>query len=345
MDAPWPLGAVELKVLDLEREGAFYESFGLTRITGDPQHAVFGADGSAILRLTALPGGHERPRHTAGLYHFAILLPSAQELGGFLQRTLEERLPLTGTADHFVSQALYFDDPEGNGIEVYADRPRTEWQYPNGRLNIGTDHLDFERLLRGASPSRKKFSEGTVLGHVHLNVGDLDASQAFLRIDGHGADGSVGQRDAVHELGGLPPSSRDQPARGPWGLRCRTGRQGHPELRDPPRGRPSERPKRNPGDPGGLAFHRTLSVRRVTHAMTKPVVLEKSSCRLWSRVRGSLDPGVGHRGGIFDPGDQNHPQLASRARPAPRQPGRSHRLAGHPDPALADSGRRRAVGP
>src|SRR5437016_1631656 len=234
MDAPWPLGAVELKVLDLEREGAFYESFGLTRITGDPQHAVFGADGSAILRLTALPGGHERPRHTAGLYHFAILLPSPQELGGFLQRTLEERLPLTGTADHFVSQALYFDDPEGNGIEVYADRPR---------------------------------------------------------------------------------------------------------------GRPSERPKRNPGDPGGLAFHRTLSVRRVTHAMTKPVVLEKSSCRLWSRVRGSLDPGVGHRGGIFDPGDQNHPQLASRARPAPRQPGRSHRLAGHPDPALADSGRRRAVGP
>src|SRR5437667_5724804 len=179
MDAPWPLGAVELKVLDLEREGAFYESFGLTRITGDPQHAVFGADGSAILRLTALPGGHERPRHTAGLYHFAILLPSAQELGGFLQRTLEERLPLTGTADHFVSQALYFDDPEGNGIEVYADRPRTEWQYPNGRLDIGIEHLDFERLLRIAAAPEKKFSASTVLGHMHLNVSDLDASQAF----------------------------------------------------------------------------------------------------------------------------------------------------------------------
>src|SRR5437016_6752488 len=179
MDAPWPLGAVELKVLDLEREGAFYESFGLTRITGDPQHAVFGADGSAILRLTALPGGHERPRHTAVLYHFAILLPSAQELGGFLQRTLEERLPLTGTADHFVSQALYFDDAEGNGIEVYADRPRSEWQYPGGRLNIGTEHLDFERLLRIASTPEKKFSAGTVLGHMHLNVSDLDRSQSF----------------------------------------------------------------------------------------------------------------------------------------------------------------------
>jgi len=126
-----------------------------------------------------LPGGRERPSHTAGLFHFAILVPSEEELGGFLQRTLEERLPLTGTADHFVSQALYFDDPEGNGIEVYADRPRSEWQYPDGRLNIGTDHLDFERLLRVASPAQPKFSAGTVLGHMHLNVADLDVSQAF----------------------------------------------------------------------------------------------------------------------------------------------------------------------
>src|SRR5207245_9894114 len=132
-----------------------------------------------ILRLRAPRRGRPRPPRTAGLYHFAVLLPSEQELGGFLRRTLEERLPLTGTADHFVSQALYFDDPEGNGIEVYADRPRSEWQYPNGRLNIGTDHLDFERLLRGASPSQQKFSEGTRLGHVHLNVGALGASRAL----------------------------------------------------------------------------------------------------------------------------------------------------------------------
>jgi catechol 2,3-dioxygenase len=177
--ANWPLGAVELKVLDLEPAVTFYEWFGLKQQSGDAERAVFGTDGLPLLRLKALPGGGERPPHTAGLYHFAILLPSEQELGGFLQRSLEERLPLTGTADHFVSQALYFDDPEGNGIEVYADRPRSEWQYPNGRLNIGTDHLDFERLLRIAAPPQKKFSEGTVLGHMHLNVGDLDASQAF----------------------------------------------------------------------------------------------------------------------------------------------------------------------
>jgi catechol 2,3-dioxygenase len=184
MTAAWPLGKVELKVLDLEREVAFYEWFGLTLLEGDATGAILGAGGSAILRLTALPAGHERPRHTAGLYHFAILLPAEGELGGFLQRSLEHRLPLTGTADHFVSQALYFDDPEGNGIEVYADRPRSEWTYPGGRLNIGTTHLDFERLLRVADPAQAKFSDGTVLGHMHLNVSDLDRSQAFYEAMG-----------------------------------------------------------------------------------------------------------------------------------------------------------------
>jgi len=175
----WPLGAVELKVLDLEREAEFYERFGLTRIEDRDGTAMFGAGGAPLLRLKALKGGRERPRHTAGLFHFAILLPREEELGGFMRRTLEQRLPMTGTADHFVSQALYFDDPEGNGIEVYADRPRSEWQYPNGRLNIGTDHLDFERLLRIAENPQGKFSNGTVLGHMHLNVADLDRSQAF----------------------------------------------------------------------------------------------------------------------------------------------------------------------
>jgi catechol 2,3-dioxygenase len=175
----WPLGSLELKVLDLDREIAFYERFGLTTLSADARSARMGVDGSPLLKLTALPGGKERPRHTAGLYHFAILLPGEETVGGFLQRSLEERLPLTGTADHNVSQALYFDDAEGNGIEVYADRPRSEWQYPGGRLNIGTDHLDFERLLRIAAKPEKKFPAGTVLGHMHLNVSDLDASQAF----------------------------------------------------------------------------------------------------------------------------------------------------------------------
>lgn len=179
MQGAWPLGPVDLKVLDLDREVAFYERFGMSLIGREEGSAVVGAHGTPLLRLRTLEGGRDRPRHTAGLFHFAVLLPDEAELGGFLRRTLEEKLPLTGTADHYVSQALYFDDPEGNGIEVYADRPRADWQYPNGRLNIGTDHLDFERLLRIAAPPQPRFSAGTVMGHVHLNVRDLDESQAF----------------------------------------------------------------------------------------------------------------------------------------------------------------------
>jgi catechol 2,3-dioxygenase len=179
MSSAWPLGALELKVLDLAREVQFYEWFGLTRLSGDAGTATLGAGSKPLLRLRRLQGGRPRPPRTAGLYHFAILLPREEELGGFLQRALDERLPLTGTADHFVSQALYFDDPEGNGIEVYADRPRSEWRYAGGRIDIGTDHLDFERLLRIADKPTAKFSPETVLGHMHLNVADLDRSQAF----------------------------------------------------------------------------------------------------------------------------------------------------------------------
>ncbi len=179
MKSDWPLGPVDLKVLDLDREVEFYERFGMTTLSKQDGSAVMGAHGQPLLHMRRLEGGRDRPRHTAGLFHFAVLLPSEEELGGFLKRSLEERLPLTGTADHYVSQALYYDDPEGNGIEVYADRPRSEWQYPNGRLNIGTDHLDFERLLRIAAPPQPKFSSGTVMGHVHLNVSDLDESQRF----------------------------------------------------------------------------------------------------------------------------------------------------------------------
>ena len=190
----WPLGALDLKVLDLDREVEFYERLGLTRLPAEGEGAVFGAGTRPILRLRRLRDGRSRPPRSAGLYHFAVLLPSEQELGGFLRRTLEERLPLTGTADHFVSQALYFDDPEGNGIEVYADRPRSEWRYPNGRIEIGTVHLDFERLLGIAEKPHPKFSDGTVLGHMHLNVADLDRSQAFYE--------SLGM-ELMAELGGM----------------------------------------------------------------------------------------------------------------------------------------------
>src|SRR6202022_5141271 len=104
MSFSWPLGAVELKVLDLECAVDFYERFGLSRIDGGADTATLGAGDSPLLRLKALPGGRQRPRHTAGLFHFAILLPREEELGGFLRRAVEERLPLAGTPHHYGSQ-------------------------------------------------------------------------------------------------------------------------------------------------------------------------------------------------------------------------------------------------
>src|SRR5450756_830022 len=137
MGSDWPLGSVELKVLDLEREIDFYERFGLTRILDGPDTVTLGAGGSPLLRLRALPGGRDRPRRTAGLYHFAVLLPREEELGGFLRRSLEERLPLTGTADHFVSQALYFDDPEGYGTAPVEAGVRGLHSFEVRRLDRG----------------------------------------------------------------------------------------------------------------------------------------------------------------------------------------------------------------
>jgi len=141
----WPLGALDLKVLDLEREIDFYERFGLARLPDEAESAVFGAGARPILRLRAASrrqpeaAAHRRPvslRRASPNRGGARRIPAAHAGGNVF--------PSRETADHLVSQALYFDDPEGNGIEVYADRPRNEWRYPNGRIDIGTEHLDFE---------------------------------------------------------------------------------------------------------------------------------------------------------------------------------------------------------
>jgi catechol 2,3-dioxygenase len=181
----WPLWLVTLKVLDLDAEVAFYNKFGLRTLQRGDKDAFLGGGETPLLRLRRLEGGAPRPPHTAGLYHFALLVPDDAALGTFLRHAAVSRLPFVGAADHLVSQALYFEDPEQNQIEVYSDRPRDAWRR-DGKIAMDTLPLDLDRLASLGTDSFEGLQPGTVLGHMHLNVADLDRSQAFY--EGIGMD-------------------------------------------------------------------------------------------------------------------------------------------------------------
>jgi catechol 2,3-dioxygenase len=172
------IGQVSLTVSDLARSIRFY-----TEVLG------FEASGTQL----APPGGrvlldlHERkdaiakPRRSTGLYHFAILVPSRAALGRSLRRLSDQRWPLSGAADHLVSEALYLSDPDGLGIEIYRDRPRDTWTNDHGELAMATDPLDLQAIYDepGAETTWRGLESGTVMGHVHLHVSHLDAAEAF----------------------------------------------------------------------------------------------------------------------------------------------------------------------
>jgi catechol 2,3-dioxygenase len=186
----WPLRRVGLKVQDLSASLDYYTRLGLSSIRDESnlqgeREVGLGFGSQEVLSLRAMTGGRPRPAHTAGLYHFALLLPGEADLGSFLQHCLEQRIPLDGASDHLVSQAIYLSDPEGNGIEVYADRPREEWEWRDGRIGMDTLRLDAQALLKKAG-AFDGFPAQSRLGHMHLNVGNLDHSMAFYRDLGMG---------------------------------------------------------------------------------------------------------------------------------------------------------------
>ncbi len=180
----WPLKRVGLRVENIGQSLEYYTHLGFSIVRDERAQengsVGLGVDGKEILQLRSLAGGQRRPRHTAGLYHFALLVSGEKELGSFLRHCLDQRIPLDGASDHLVSQALYLSDPEGNGIEVYADRSRAQWQYRDGSIVMDTTPLDVPGLLRQARPF-SGFSPQLCLGHMHLNVGNLDRSLAFYQ--------------------------------------------------------------------------------------------------------------------------------------------------------------------
>jgi catechol 2,3-dioxygenase len=190
------LGVVRLQVADLTRSLEWYRRvLGLEPLDGEPLDRVArlgppGAD-APLVELHERPGAPPVPRRgRLGLYHYAILLPGRPALGRSL-RHLSEIGERAGMSDHFVSEALYLTDPDGLGIEVYADRPRGAWQYEDRQLAMTTIPLDVEAVLRAAGGERwSGMPSGTVLGHVHLFVGDLERAAAFYHA-GLGLDKTV----------------------------------------------------------------------------------------------------------------------------------------------------------
>jgi catechol 2,3-dioxygenase len=177
----WPLRGLGLKVLDLAREVAYYQRLGLRLLESEADHAVLGFEAEPVLRLRRLENGRPRPGRSAGLYHFALLLPDEHLLGRFIGRCADFGIPLDGASDHLVSQALYLSDPEGNGIEVYADRPPETWTWSGDQVAMAVDPFDIEKLMLDNPGTLEAFPAASRLGHMHITSGDGDRSADFYR--------------------------------------------------------------------------------------------------------------------------------------------------------------------
>jgi catechol 2,3-dioxygenase len=177
------IGRVRLQVADLGRSLVFYENvLGMRVIKRTADAVSLGPHGEdrEIIHLHQLSSARPVPRRgLLGLYHFAILLPDRASLGRFVEHLAETGI-YAGMSDHLVSEAVYLTDPDGLGIEVYADRPRDAWRYDERQLQMATNQLDVDDLVASAGGEPwTGMPPGTVLGHVHLYVDDIGKAEAF----------------------------------------------------------------------------------------------------------------------------------------------------------------------
>ena len=186
IDPATEMGTVRLTVSDLARSAAFYErAVGLrAEEIADGGIALRAADGPPLIELHSDGSAPPLDRHRTGLFHLAVLLPSRVELALALARLAAAEWPLDGASDHLVSEALYLSDPDGNGIEIYHDRPREDWRWSEDGVAMATLPLDLRNLLAELPPQRPHEGDlgvpaGTRIGHVHLQVADLADAEAF----------------------------------------------------------------------------------------------------------------------------------------------------------------------
>jgi catechol 2,3-dioxygenase len=196
------MGLVELSVSDLERSLTYWQdAIGLRVLSRENGTAELGVD-TPLLRFVEEPGARPAVGFT-GLFHVALLVPDRPSLGRFLAHTAREQIPLTGLSDHAVSEAIYLRDPDYHGIEVYADRPREQWEGRVGQL-MTTIPLDAGSLLAEAEDGGfDGLPEGTRMGHVHLCVRDIDETVGFYRDAlGMGLTAQLGDQAAFLSAGG-----------------------------------------------------------------------------------------------------------------------------------------------
>jgi catechol 2,3-dioxygenase len=195
---PLRIGAVGLKARDLTRLTDFYtQQIGLQVIDRDSKTARLGAGGVTLLELESAPDAMSDDPRTAGLYHTAFLQPTRADLARWLVHVARNRVQLSGASDHLVSEAIYLDDPEGNGIEVYRDRLPEEWRWTGDRIQMATDRLDLDSLAADAGNTTYAGApDGLRVGHIHLRVGDLAPTQEFY-CDAVGLNPTAGRGGAL----------------------------------------------------------------------------------------------------------------------------------------------------
>ena len=232
------IGHAHLRVADVSRALNFYRDIvGLHEIERTNGTVSLSATGAAppLIVLTEHPGARSKPPRTTGLYHVAIRLPDRRSLARLLRQVVTARWPLHGVADHSVSEAIYLPDPDGNGLELYRDRPRDQWRWDGDQIAMTTDPLDVDGLLaQDDGAPWTGIDPGTDIGHMHLHVSDLERAEAFYH-DLLGLD--VMQRSYPgalflaaggyhHHLGvntwagrGVPPAPPDAAGLIAWSLR------------------------------------------------------------------------------------------------------------------------------
>lgn len=176
------IGTATLAVASLTRSLNFYQNtLGLQLLESTDKRAVVGAGGQPLLILNEKQGAVPQPDYATGLYHIAILLPTRADLARLLTHIARVQYPMQGYADHLVSEAFYLADPDGNGLELYQDRPRDQWKFNGTQVEMSNAPIDLDNFFAeaGANPTWDGMPAGTKIGHMHLRVSNIDETKAF----------------------------------------------------------------------------------------------------------------------------------------------------------------------